>query len=67
MSTVLDDWDTSVVLSVLMKKGDLFWFGTHITINFIGMKMGEAPDPTIYSWMSQRKYSMTMHTCECEY
>ena len=26
---------TSVALSVLMKKGDLFWFGTHITINYL--------------------------------
>ena len=45
----------------------IVWFGTHITINSIGMKMGEPPDPTIYSWMSHWKYSMTMPTCECKY
>ena len=39
----------------------------HITINFIGMQMGEAPDPTIYSWMTHWKYSMAMYTCECQY
>ena len=64
---VLVGWGTSVVLSVSMKMGDIVWFGTHITINSIGMKMGEPPDPTIYSWMSHWKYSMTMPTCECEY
>jgi len=57
-------WGTSVVLSVSMKMGYIVWFGTHITINSIGMKMGEPPDPTIYSWMSHWKYSMTMPTCE---
>ena len=31
----------------MMKMGDIVWFGTHITINFIGTKMGEPPDPTI--------------------
>jgi len=30
------------------EKGGYFWFGTHITINFIGMNMGEATDSTIY-------------------
>ena len=64
---VLVGWGTSVVLSVSMKMGDIVWFGTHITINSIGMKMGEPPDPTIYSWMSHWKYSMTMPTCECKY
>jgi len=45
---VLADWGTSVVLLVLMKMGGNFWFGTHITINLIAMKMGEAMDSTIY-------------------
>ena len=52
-------WGTSVVLSVSMKMGDIVWFGTfwytHITINFISTKMGEPPDPTIYSWMTHWK------------
>ena len=30
------------------EKGGYFWFGTHITINLITMKMGEAMDSTIY-------------------
>ena len=46
---VLVGWGTSVVLLVSMKMGDTYSLVqyTHITINFIGMKMGEAPDPTI--------------------
>jgi len=45
---VLADWGTSVVLLVSMKMGGYFWFGKHITINLIAMKMGEAMDSTIY-------------------
>ena len=36
---VLADWGTSVVLLVSMKMVGYFWFGIHITINLIAMKM----------------------------
>ena len=38
----------SGTVGIVMKMGDIFWFGTHITINLIAMKMGEATDSTIY-------------------
>ena len=58
--SVLAEWDSSVVRLVLMKMGGYFGLvHTYITINFIGIKMGEATYPTIYG--SSIKIERAMH------